>query len=42
MCLRNNLTDHEMKSHKKNKCIINVIIRWKIPSRSKKTFQILT
>jgi len=32
----------EWNRKKKNKCIINGIIQWKIPKRSNKTFQIST
>ena len=32
----------ERNCTKKNKCIIKGIIRWKLPKRSKKTFQIST
>jgi len=42
VCLKNNFKDYWKKSHKKNKCIIKGMIRWKIPKRSKKTFQIST
>jgi len=43
MCVLETIWKTIERNHtNENKCIIKGIIRWKIPYRSKKTFQILT